>query len=271
VREVRQPGGPEDQRQPDRAHRDDQAELHAADEQLQRSLRGPGGLPGALTQHEQRRCDGARPDGDLALLAALLANRHALGQRLEVELDGVVAGAGQRDRELALGVGLGRRHLLASCSTTIVAPGTRSPALFKVPRTASPVCARAGAATASSASTRPASRTSPPAARPARPSGLRGRVPRGGAACWTAPGVIPTHAPLSLPGRCERPTTDRIDRDQGVAVGGALLNHVASITGPRKRDRCTTSGAFTRSERAWSPAVMISSRRGVSAGPARRR
>ncbi len=72
-----------------------------------------GRLAGALAEDEQRRCDGAGTDRHLADLAAVLADGDALGERVEVERDGVVAGSGQRDGELPLRVGLAGRDLLA--------------------------------------------------------------------------------------------------------------------------------------------------------------
>jgi hypothetical protein len=111
VREVRQAGRAEDERQADRRHGDDQPELQPADEQLRCAVEPRGVLGVALPEREQGRREVRGPHRDGAPLRRALAQGDALGERGRVEHDLVGAGAGQRDLEGAAVVGDRRADL----------------------------------------------------------------------------------------------------------------------------------------------------------------
>src|SRR3954447_6033126 len=111
VREVRQPRRPEDQRQAHGAHRDEQTEPDAVDEELDRTDVAAAGVPAAVVETDDDRLVAARTDGDRA--AVLPSQDDAPGQLVLVDRDDVLTGAGQVDRPFAFGAGLHRVDLVA--------------------------------------------------------------------------------------------------------------------------------------------------------------
>ena len=97
VGEVRQPGGPEDQRQPDRGQRDDQAEPEALGGELGGLAPLALDLAGALAQREEHRLVLVDEDRHLQRLLALVGEVDALGQGLGVDGHRVGARPGHVD------------------------------------------------------------------------------------------------------------------------------------------------------------------------------
>jgi hypothetical protein len=95
VGEVRQPRRPEDERQADRRHGDEQSEADAVDQQLDGAHRAAAPAGRGVVEREDHALSPVGVDGDRAGLLA--AERDALGESLGVQRDRVLAGAGQLD------------------------------------------------------------------------------------------------------------------------------------------------------------------------------
>src|SRR3954469_10352077 len=110
VREVGQPGGAEDEREADRAHRDEQAEPQPVDNQLDQP--SPAAAPAAgraVGEAEVDRLHTTGGDRHRPRVAAA-AELDVVGKVAGVDRDGVLAGSGQVDRPLAAVVGLVLAH-----------------------------------------------------------------------------------------------------------------------------------------------------------------